>query len=273
VICVKNFLTAIWIVVCIAVLFIGHKYWNDKTEVKANSDKSDITYTVSNEKKDKIKKSNVKVDKSTELLSLAKNWPETAKSQFQQSLQKKTPFKILFVGSNAIGKDGDGWAQDAAKKLINTYGSKQIKTDILIYDTTSTEFVEKNNQLEIAAANAGLIIFEPFLLNDNGKVEIQNSLDNISRVMADVKETNPTSTFILQPSYPLYGAKYYPLQVEALKKYANDNKITYLDHWTAWPNSSDPRLKDFLLEGQSGPNEKGIEVWEKAVEDYLVSME
>jgi hypothetical protein len=117
---------------------------------------------------------------------------------------------------------------------------------------------------------AGLIIFEPFLLNDNGKVVIQDSLTNITKIMKDVKAKNPTTTFVLQPSYPLYGAKFYPLQMDGLKEYAKQNKIAYLDHWTSWPGTNNTELKNYLLPDMSAPNKKGNNVWEQFILDYLI---
>jgi hypothetical protein len=152
------------------------------------------------------------------------------------------------------------------------YGSKQIKIDILIYDDTSMEFVENNKKQEVSTKKADLILFEPFLLNDNdGMVIIQDSLTHLSKIMKDVEKVNPDTTFLLQPSYPLYGATLYPKQVAELKKYAKENNITYLDHWKAWPDLSNPELKDYLLPGQNGPNEKGNEIWENYVLDYFIS--
>jgi hypothetical protein len=96
------------------------------------------------------------------------------------------------------------------------------------------EFVENNKKQEVSTKKADLILFEPFLLNDNdGMVKIQDSLTHLSKIMKDVEKVNPDTTFLLQPSYPLYGATLYPKQVAELKKYAKENNITYLDHWKA----------------------------------------
>jgi hypothetical protein len=126
--------------------------------------------------------------------------------------------------------------------------------------------------LEIAAENAQLVLFEPLLLNDNDAfVSIGKTLANITQIIEDVKKTNPDTTFILQPSYPLYNAKLYPLQVAALRDYAKKNNLTYLDHWQAWPDTSDLKLKDYLQDGNSGANEKGNKVWGQFIVDYLVN--
>jgi hypothetical protein len=250
----KSIFTAFWAIVCIVVLFYGHSYWSKKTDVKANMDTSIEVKTQSETYED-----------VTQYLNMAKNWPESAKQKFQETLKEKKPFKILFVGSTALGTNDEGWAQDAAAKIGKAYGSEKVEVSMLTYDVTTKDFVDNGKQDELIAQKAHLIVFEPFLLNDNGAlIPIQDSLKNLSTVLEDVKKANPKTTFILQPSYPINGAKTYPIQADGLKEYASENSIAYLDHWNSWPENE-------LLTDQHGPNEKGNEIWEKFVEDYFIS--
>jgi hypothetical protein len=107
-------------------------------------------------------------------------------------------------------------------------------------------------------------------LNDSGKVEISVTLENLSKVIEAMKAENPDSTFILQPSYPIYFPKYYSDQIAALKEYAEENPSTYLDHWTAWPATDNMEIKDYLNKGQNGPNEKGNQVWGEFLVEYFI---
>ena len=75
--------------------------------------------------------------------------------------------------------------------LTDAYGNDHIAIAIHTYDRTSKEFLANNDQLEIAAEKAQLIVFEPFLLNDNGKVAIGDSLNNLTKVIEDVKADKP----------------------------------------------------------------------------------
>ncbi|WP_222860480.1 hypothetical protein [Bacillus rubiinfantis] len=68
---------------------------------------------------------------------------------------------------------------------------------------------------------------------------------------------------MLQPSYPIYGAKFYPSQVAELKKFAKKEGLVYIDHWSAWPDTKDPKLNEYLTEDQNAPSDKGIKVWSK----------
>ena len=75
----------------------------------------------------------------------------------------------------------------------------------------------------------------------------------------------------LQPANPLFQAKYYPLQVEALKNYADRNNITYLNHWDAWPDTQSEEIKKFLIGEPSTPNETGHKLWADFLVDYFIS--
>ncbi|XJZ27100.1 SGNH/GDSL hydrolase family protein [Bacillota bacterium Lsc_1132] len=253
----KYFLTASLAVVSIVVLFFGHSYWKERTAVKADAVDTPVV----------AEAAAPKASQASDFVQLTKNWPVAAQKQFAQSVKAKKTFTILFVGSRADRSS----AQAVAAKLEETFGKKLVKTAVQTSDLTSTEFVAQKKSLEMASEQAQLIIFEPFLLNDNGKVETKTALANLSKVIESVKAVNPGTTFILQPSYPLFAAKFYPLQVDALKKYAQDNGIAYLDHWKAWPDYQKEELKNYLLADQSAPNDKGNGVWAKFLEDYLIS--
>ncbi|OIK10591.1 hypothetical protein BIV60_20435 [Bacillus sp. MUM 116] len=108
---------------------------------------------------------------------------------------------------------------------------------------------------------------------DNGVVPIDETLNNVTKLMEQVKKENPDSTFVPQPSYPLYQAHFYPNQVAGLKKYAEKNDIPFLDHWSAWPDYHKKDLNNYLLPDESGPNKKGIHVWSGYLLHYLINSE
>jgi hypothetical protein len=181
-------------------------------------------------------------------------------------LESENSFSILFVGSTALQ-----WGNQVSQSLLESYGSARITTEFHTYDLTSNDFLAENKQLELAAKKAQLIVIEPFLLNDNGEVPIDDTLDNITNIMEDIKAENPDTTFILQPSHPIYLPKLYSTQVLALKDYAVANHITYLDHWTAWPATDNIEINNFLNKGQNVPNEHGTQVWAQFLVDYFVN--
>ena len=256
----KYFLTAGWAIVSVIVLLIGRSYWQERITVNAVGTDAPLVAEAAGSQQ-------AATANPSSVAQLAKNWPTPAQKQLAQSIKAKKPFTVAFVGSTA----DQASSKAVAEKLQQAFGEKIIKTTVQASDLTSTEFVAQKKSLEIAALQAQLVIFEPFLLNDNGNVETKTALDNLTQIIDDVKTANPATTFVLQPSYPLYAAKYYPLQVDALKQYAADNSITYLDHWKAWPDYQKAELKNYLLADQSAPNDKGNGVWAKFLEDYLIS--
>jgi hypothetical protein len=121
----------------------------------------------------------------------------------------------LFVGSEAMK-----WEKNVTLHLTQSFGNDTITTALHTYDLTTEDFIAENKQLELASEQAHLIVLELFLLNDNSKVKIDVTLANLTRMIEDIKTQNPDTTFILQPSYPIYLPKYYATQAEALKNYA-----------------------------------------------------
>jgi hypothetical protein len=250
----KYLFTAAWSLVCIIVLVYGHNHYQERMEAKS---------VKASEKKVVIVEEDTNFDS---YLQLADHWPEAAKQQFQAALEAETPFHILFAGSTALGEPAENVI---AARLTEAYG-EHIITSFHTYDVTSTDFVANQHDLEVAAQNAQLIIFEPFLLKDNGAVTIEETLANIKTIIDNIQSLKPDTSFVLQPSYPIYRARNYPLQVEALKAYTVENQLPYLDHWQAWPDYNSQDLMTYLESDQSSPNEMGYEVWGQAIVDYLI---
>ncbi|MDM5329828.1 SGNH/GDSL hydrolase family protein [Neobacillus sp. CF12] len=251
----KYLLTALWTIICIGVLAYSHITWNKQTSVQA----------VVSEPTPTVEQDSNELNVDDKYLELAANWPESAKEQLKLSLKDSTPFNILFVGSSALQ-----WGEEVTTSLNESFGSDRITTEVHTYDLTSNDFIAENKQIELAAKKAQLIVIEPFLLNDNGEFTIDESLANLTKIIEDIKVESPDSTFILQPSYPIYLPKYYATQVQALKDYAVANNLTYLDHWTAWPATDNSEIKNYLIEGQNGPNEQGTQVWTQFLVEYFV---
>jgi len=248
----------------VAVLLAGYFHWHQRIEASTTHIAS-----AAGAPESAAATSQAKTDDS-DLISYTRNWPKSAADRFQQTLKENKPFKILFVGSPAFGTDTTGAYPVVKKKLLDTFGAKHIEVNLKTYKTTTKQFVNANKQAEIASEKADFVIFEPFILLNNGEVLIEDTLANVSKIIADVQAKNPNTTFALQPSYPLYKAKIYPAQVAELKKYAAAHHITYLDHWTAWPNQTAPAFKEYLTPDQSAPSEKGYQVWSDYLIHYLI---
>ncbi|MCM3569388.1 hypothetical protein [Neobacillus mesonae] len=262
----KNFLTLLLGIICIAVLFFGHSYWNKQISASATNKASTAI-----KKEETTTANNQPSADDTELLAYTKNWPDSAVDRFKTTLAEKKTFKILFLGSKAIGSDTDGVFPIVKEKLEDKFGSDHVEVTYKTYKSSSTQFVNADKQEDIAKLGADLIIFEPFILTNNGLVLVEDTFKDIATIMDDIQAKKSETSFILQPSYPIYPAKIYPSQVEQLKQFAKKNDITYMDHWTAWPDSQDPALKEYLTTDQSAPSEKGVKVWSDYIVNFLLN--
>lgn len=264
----KAFFTTILVIVCMAVLVWGNFHWTQKTTVSGEVNESPvISKTVSDKEMEQEKVESP----SNSLVEFTKNWPEQGVEGFQKALEEKRPYKVLMIGSSALGDDKSGWAAITREKLLEKYSEKQMNVEIEVFDETSRDFVNNDGAETIIDEKADMVLFEPFTLMDNGEVSIEDSLNNIQTVMDVTLEANPDTVFILMPPHPIYNATFYPKQVEALKEYAEDNKIAYLDHWKAWPDFKTEEVKEYITSDNSQPNEQGHELWSKFVTDYLIS--
>ncbi|MEH6955585.1 SGNH/GDSL hydrolase family protein [Neobacillus drentensis] len=258
----KIFLTSLLGVGFLVVLYLGQSHWNQQLQASAKSkpDHQSSTSTI-----------DIKNTADQELLKLTNNWPASAVDQFKQSLQEDKPFTILFTGSPAIGSETEGSFPLIKEQLIKTFGEDHIHVELKTFDSTSTQLLYQKKQAEIVSVNADLIIFEPFILMNNGEVLIKDTLKNTTKIIEDIQANKPETSFILQPAYPLYQAKIYPRQVAELKKYAQDHELPYLDHWSSWPDSNKAELKDYFQPDLSTPNEKGNQVWSQYILQFLTN--
>ena len=258
----KIFLTSLLAVVFLVVLYLGQSHWNQQLQASAKNKpiNQDSTSTIDDTNAE-----------DQDLLKLTSNWPESAVDQLKHSLQEDKPFTILFTGSPAIGSETDGSFPIIKEQLIKAFGEEHIHVELKTFDSTSTQLLYQKKQEEIAAVNADLIIFEPFILMNNGEVLIKDTLKNTTKIIEGIQANKPETSFILQPAYPLYQAKIYPRQVAELKKYAQDHELPYLDHWSSWPDSNKAELRDYFQPDLSTPNEKGNQVWSQYILQFLTN--
>lgn len=279
----KVLLTTLYAIVCIVFIAASHYYWTEKTVVQEVSAGVKDTAAQKNgaEEKDKGKdkqkkgavnsKQDEKQEKYDQLVSLTKNWPERSVARFEQTLKDGTPFKIVIAGSPALGGE-TGWAAQTKEDLLAAFGPETLSVEIKEYDMNSNVFIAEGHHQALAALQADMILLEPFVLTGNGSgVPIAKSLENLTIIMDTVKQTSPEAEFLLQPSFPIFKAKNYPIQVNDLKQFAFDRGIKYLDHWTSWPATESENIKQYLEDDQSMPNQQGHQVWSDFVSSNLIS--
>lgn len=202
-------------------------------------------------------------------LGLAEAWPEDAKKHLETALKSNETFHILLLGSVSIGNSNLGLVTDLREALSNAY-DEYVLLESMIYDNTSSNFVQSNETKKVVDIKPDMIIFEPFLLTDNNVVGIDSTIANVSTIIEETKNELPNATLILQPANPIYKANLYPNQVAALKKFADLKNVTYIDHWQSWPDGDDTEILKYI--NQDGtPNENGYEIWSNYLTNFLIN--
>lgn len=252
------------VIATVAFLAAGNFYWEKKTSSHSANAKVDSVVSDGEKKKDQ---KNDKVP--SDIATLTEHWPEKAQKDFSKAVEEERTYKLAIAGSEAIGEK-DGWSADLKKALEESYG-KTIEVKVFEYAERSDEFINADHDGEVAAFKPDLVLFEPFTLNDNGNLEVDDNHKNIETFIETVKAENKNVVVILQPPHPIYGAAIYPQQVEQLKEFADTEGISYIDHWVAWPDEEDEILKSYLAEDQGVPAEKGNEVWLAVLKDYFIA--
>lgn len=262
----RKFITLMAVVATIIFLAAGHFYWKEKTSAHAPAMKESSKSGEVNAKK----KADESVEVDTDVLELTATWPDQARDSFERAVADGKVYKIAFVGSEALGENDGGWSVMLKDAIGEAYGDA-VEVDIFEYAERSDEFISNGDHKEVAKFKPDFVLFEPFTLNDNGNLEVEENHENIKTFMSAVKKENDGAVFVLQPPYPIHGATFYPAQVEELEKFANEEGYVYLNHWSEWPDQEDEELRSYLKDKQSVPNEKGHEVWFNYLEDFFIA--
>ncbi|MCA0991596.1 SGNH/GDSL hydrolase family protein [Pseudalkalibacillus hwajinpoensis] len=251
----KKFLLLFLFIICVSGILLGKMHWENKIEtmsIKANAKETQKS-TVADEKA------------GNSLDGAMSNFSKELKELVQKKVSDNKSITIAAVGSDATSDGDDSWPSILQSELDESYGKEVFSINVRsLGDKNSLEAMRIIRE-EGVETTPDVLLLEPFLLKDNGEIRIEDSLDAITSIISTYKNVNEDMIIILQPSNPLYDSKYYPLQVDQLKKYAKDNDYLYLNHWNEWPNQDSEKMAEYLTE-ESEPNKKGHQVWA----DYLV---
>ncbi len=263
-------MTAIMVLACLVFLGSGYLYWKDKTSVAAGdrttvADSGELDEGESTTGDDEDKQDD---EKMKQALTLAAHWPEKARDELSDKIQSGDTYKIALVGSLALGGD-DGWAAMLQDEMLTAYGEDILDIESFAYDETSTQFIAGDGFDEVVAYKPDLVLYEPFLLNDNWYGSVLDNQANIETFIAAVED----AVVILQPARPVYNGTYYPRQVADLKEFAEKEGIPYLDHWEVWPDYTSEELNDYVVDGESSPSTKGHEIWLDYLKEYFIASE
>ncbi|WP_059173406.1 SGNH/GDSL hydrolase family protein [Bacillus sp. FJAT-27445] len=260
----KNFLVTLLAIACFAILIAGNVRWNSLgTEDESNNNVVAVKPPKNTAASKQPESAVWEFEKATI------NWPAESRESFRNAMEDKRPFKIVLAGSDALGKDPNGWAFLLKNELLSTFGEKNLEVTVIENNTSTRKALAADWQSELSSAAPDMVVLEPLLLNDNGEVFIEESLTNITKIIEDVKAENPDTAFILQPGNPIFKPKYYLTQVETLKSFAEEKGWDYLNHWEEWPDPNSEEIKTYIDQRTSLPTAAGHTLWGEYLIDYF----
>ncbi|GGA20578.1 SGNH/GDSL hydrolase family protein [Psychrobacillus lasiicapitis] len=255
--------------ICIILLISSYLTWKSRIDyVKGDIKTIHSTQTELTEKKDVIlpKKEESIVLSRTFVEDSIKNADEKVQELLLNRLDAGVKVQLLIVGSSSMEEGAPGYATILTNALTDTYGDF-VETTVLPFNGTSKQFIE--GMAEIAWEKGfDLVLMEPFTLNNNGVVVIEDEHRHIQAFEQKVLEEVPDAVVILQPSHPIFQANFYLVQIDSLEKFATRRGYPYINHWSAWPATNDPALKDLLTEDNS-PNSEGAKAWALSLIHYF----
>ncbi|WP_099354844.1 SGNH/GDSL hydrolase family protein [Fredinandcohnia onubensis] len=264
----KKLIVIVVVILSFSAIVVGKMHWNNKIEANAKiaqSEKPDVLVkTVTEGNQDDVKK-------VIEVKNYSKNLPQDIQTKLISAAQNGTSVNLIIAGSNSTPKDPIGWPTLLKQELEKTYGEDVLNVKIKeIADKTSTQVVQEELYREIIELSPDILLFEPFILYDNGHVvPIERRLNNITEILGTITEELPDVSILLQPANPLYNARNYPNEIDRLEGFAEDNNYTYLNHWKAWPAYKSKEIIEYLNDGE--PSEKGHEVWAQYLLKYFTA--
>lgn len=253
--------------VAIISIFVSKLYWDKKIEAYAVGDLSLLSSKVVNTSLASRSVLNIE-----EIMKLTTNLPKEVAERIESNVRENETIHLLILGSQSTPKNG-GWPGYLKDKIEEAYGEDVFNVTINeIQNKTTKEIIDEGIYRDVVSLTPDILLLEPFILYDNGKVKLEDRLDNITYLIEQIQEKNPNLLLMIQPANPLYNAKFYPGEVESLKEYAEINSYIYIDHWVAWPDQRSEDMKEYLT-SEGLPNEKGHEAWGSFLENLFISNE
>jgi hypothetical protein len=253
-------LAAMFFVSCILFIIAGQAYWQkkiDQTIEKAIAEETGSTQAV---------------DHEANIMKYAANLPPEVQKKVKNAIHKNKPVRLVIVGSKAISSSENSWPALLKNELEAAYGKRVFQVVVKEYgEMTTKKALEANVDKEIINAKPDILLWEPFILNNNGVIAIDETLKDIETIIGSITSALPDVTMMLQPPNPIYNAKYYPAQVEEFQTFAKEKGYIYLDHWKAWPDYKSEELNNNVDRQTGLPNENGHRLWAGFLINYFIA--
>lgn len=264
----KRFIYTIILLLCIGSIIAGNIHWNNKLSAQAEMVREPVKVNTEDEAEKVVEPEK---QSETNLSAYIKNLPKTLQDKIVASSKTGQPLQFVIYGSESTPKESGTWPELFKKKLIETYGEDLFNITVISEgDKASIDVYRAKSYEKVSELKPDIVLFEPFTISDNTKkIAMKNRFDSIEKMIESWRAVNKEVTIILQPGNPIYDATYYPKQVDELKIFAEEQNITYLNHWEKWPDAKDDKLKNYLT-AENLPNDSGHKVWMEYLSNYFL---
>ncbi|MCE7791684.1 SGNH/GDSL hydrolase family protein [Salipaludibacillus sp. CUR1] len=197
--------------------------------------------------------------------------PEPLADVIKPKLAENETISVLAFGSQSLTDSQDEglnpWPELLEEELNDAFDTDVFSVETMsVGGMTSLEMIQQGVHRDVAEKQADLVIIEPLLWNDNGQVSIDHSTEHVSLLIQALKAENEQAVPMINPSQPAYNTVNYPIQIEGMRTYANENDYIYIDHWSDWPDITDEDLLNYVDEDDHRmPAQKGHEQWSKSI--------
>ncbi|QIZ66054.1 SGNH/GDSL hydrolase family protein [Geobacillus subterraneus] len=259
----RNFVLILLIAVaCLAFAIAGHVYWKQTI---------DATVQAARAKMETFAEQEEKANQTEAALARAKRLPADAQAAIKRAVEENRPIRLVIAGSESTPEKG-GWPDLLKQALDEAYGEGTFQITVHEYEGLTTADADRQRiAADWASDKPDLVLLEPFLLNDNGVIVIDDTLDHIESMIGQLKSAAPDAVVMLQPPNPIYNATYYPEQVEELEAFAKENGYPYINHWPAWPDNQSEELNKYIDPESDLPTEEGAKRWADALAEYFIA--
>lgn len=271
----KRIATLLVIVICGVVLLFSYMNWKDKLSNMGNgtlpAGLSEIASAdAALSEADEVESTTSEEPSLTleAIMQLTANMPESVAELVRSRFETGDSVRLLIAGSQAIAQGGEGGAAGLTAGFLDEMYAGFIETDIIALPGTSKDFLDTMEETVDWANGYDLLLLEPFTLNNNGKVIIEDEHRHITAVLEQLLAYIDDAELIVMPSQPIYRPNFYGTQIRALEKFAESRAIPYIDHWEEWPDTDSENIYDYLEE-DSAPNDMGATAWASAMQQFF----
>lgn len=262
----RKFGALLLVIFCLAILVTSYSSWKEKIEVAAEKPLDTNEKTEAAKEVPEAAKEQTTAITVEELESLTAGMDGNVRNVLLDKFNKEENAQLLIVGSNAIDSGEPGYAALLIEEIEQAYKGF-IETTVVSFNGTSESFMNEDMDL---SQGFDVVLMEPFTLKNNGNVEIEEEREDTLEFIAKVREAESNAALVLHPPQPIYGAQFYITQVKALEEFATQQQFGYINHWSAWPETTDNALKDYLTE-DGLPNTEGASVWASELKKYFIT--